>query len=75
MKKRHVLLALFLMLTVALTSCVGTTGEADTAAEDAPAPVTDSQLPVDVPREDLFVADQIFQYNVIDFDCSFWKFY
>ena len=30
-----------------------------------------SGLPVDVPREELFVADQIFRYGVID-NYNFW---
>jgi peptide/nickel transport system substrate-binding protein len=34
------------------------------AAAQQPAPAGEGELPVDVPRQELFVADQIFRYNV-----------
>jgi peptide/nickel transport system substrate-binding protein len=73
MKKLNMLLAVFLFLTLALAACAGpapagdSSSGGDTAAPAQPAaPSGDSQLPVDLPREEMFVADQIFRYSVID---------
>ncbi|NJN83804.1 MAG: hypothetical protein HC802_17045 [Caldilineaceae bacterium] len=46
-------------------------GEGASSESEAAAPSGDSQLPVDVPRESVFVADQIFRYSVID-NFNFW---
>jgi peptide/nickel transport system substrate-binding protein len=70
MKKLNMLFVLFLFMTLSLAACAapaGDSGGADTAAPAEPAaPTGDSQLPVDLPREEMFVADQIFRYSVID---------
>ncbi len=66
------LLALLVMLFAACAAPAAPAG--DTAAEPAAAPAAAgrmSQLPVDVPREEVFVADQIFRYSVID-NYNFW---
>ncbi|MGC9467392.1 MAG: ABC transporter substrate-binding protein [Anaerolineae bacterium] len=51
-----------------LAACVAPTTPAEEGGEepaaDRPQPSGTSLLPVDVPREELFVADQIFRYNV-----------
>ena len=70
MKKLNMLFVLFLFMTLSLAACAAPAGDSsggDTAAPAEPAaPTGDSQLPVDVPREEMFVADQIFRYSVID---------
>ncbi|MBI1298377.1 ABC transporter substrate-binding protein [bacterium] len=70
MKKLNLLFVLFLFMTLSLAACAGPAGSeggGDTAAPAQPAaPSGDSQLPVDLPREEIFVADQIFRYSVID---------
>ncbi len=60
------------MLVLAACAPAGGGGEA-AGGEEAAAPAGggDSQLPVDVPRESVFVADQIFRYSVID-NYNFW---
>jgi peptide/nickel transport system substrate-binding protein len=70
------LLALLIML---FTGCAapapaGDAAAGDAAAGEAAAPAEQgelSQLPVDVPRDEVFVADQIFRYSVID-NYNFW---
>jgi len=74
MKKQPIALALLLILSLLMAACAAPPPAADTAAEQAAAPAApegESQLPVDVPRAELFVADQIFRYNVID-NFNFW---
>lgn len=46
-------------------------GAAPAAQPQAPAASGASQLPVDVPRQEVFVADQIFRYSVTD-NFNFW---
>ncbi len=59
-----------LLMVLAITACAApAAGPAGEAA--APAPAGESQLPVSVPRNELFVADQIFRYSVID-NYNFW---
>jgi len=73
MRKQSLLLVL-LLLSLVLTACAPAqpAGDSSTApAAEAAAPSGDSQLPVDVPRDELFVADQIFRYSVID-NFNFW---
>ncbi|MBV7328218.1 hypothetical protein KFU94_08140 [Chloroflexi bacterium TSY] len=74
MKKRNILLAVLLTLSLIVSACGAAPSEADGGDSSAPAaaaPAGDSQLPVDVPRDELFVADQIFRYNVIG-NFNFW---
>jgi peptide/nickel transport system substrate-binding protein len=72
MKKQKFIVALFLLLSLIIAACAGPAPAADTptgadpAAPPAAAPAGSSQLPVDVPRNEVFVADQIFRYSVID---------
>jgi peptide/nickel transport system substrate-binding protein len=74
MKKQNMMLAVLLFLCLLVAACAGPTpatepsAPADAGQAPAPAAAPDgsSQLPVDVPREELFVADQIFRYSVID---------
>ena len=70
--KLTLLLVFALMLVLAACAPAGGGGEA-AGGEEAAAPAGggDSQLPVDVPRESVFVADQIFRYSVID-NYNFW---
>jgi peptide/nickel transport system substrate-binding protein len=67
------MLALLLVLALLITACAAPSGgegaapAGGEAAAPAPAvPAGESQLPVSVPRNELFVADQIFRYSVID---------
>lgn len=74
--RKFVFAFLLLMLTVMVAACGAPAPAGGGAAEGgeaaAPAaPSGDSQLPVDVPRESVFVADQIFRYSVID-NYNFW---
>ncbi|MEZ4617139.1 MAG: ABC transporter substrate-binding protein [Caldilineaceae bacterium] len=76
--KKFRFLNLLVVLALMLAACGAPppAGEAPSEAGGgepaaAPAPVGDSQLPVDVPRDQLFVADQIFRYSVID-NYNFW---
>ena len=58
----------FLMILV-LTACGAAPAAGPQAGEPAaaqPAPAGESQLPVQVPRNELFVVDQIFRYSVTD---------
>jgi peptide/nickel transport system substrate-binding protein len=82
MKKQSILLVILLAFSLVLSACAGTgpaTGPAtDSGAGASTGPAAapevaagESQLPVDVPREELFVADQIFRYSVID-NFNFW---
>lgn len=67
--KFAILLAVLVMLFAA---CAAPAGDGAAAPDAAPAADTSpSQLPVDVPREEVFVADQIFRYSVID-NYNFW---
>ena len=66
----------FLMMTIALllAACAGggATDAGGAAGADAASDGGgDSQLPVDLPRSEIFVADQIFRYSVID-NFNFW---
>ncbi|GIV79758.1 MAG: peptide ABC transporter substrate-binding protein [Litorilinea sp.] len=79
-KKQYWLLAVLLILSLLIGACSGPapaaeapagSGAAGQAAAPAPAAAGSSQLPVDVPRQDLFVMDQIFRYSVID-NYNFW---
>ena len=75
MSKRIILFFLVLSLGILLAACGGaavtdSAGGGDDAAS-ADARGGDSQLPVDVPRKDVFVADQIFRYSVVD-NFNFW---
>lgn len=67
---RFAFLLLILALFAACNAPAGTAPQAPAAgagqAGQAAAPSGPSQLPVDVPRDELFVADQIFRYSVID---------
>lgn len=80
MKKQSILLSIVLLLSMLISACgaapAGTGPATDAGGGAAPAaapnvPAGESQLPVDVPREELFVADQIFRYSVID-NYNFW---
>lgn len=64
------LIALLLLLAACAAPPAGD-GAAEPAAEAPAADSEPSQLPVDVPREEVFVADQIFRYSVID-NYNFW---
>ncbi|MEZ4639579.1 MAG: ABC transporter substrate-binding protein [Caldilineaceae bacterium] len=72
MKKLNMVFVLSMFLVLVLAACAGPaatdsgSGGGDAAAPAQPAASGDSQLPVDVPREEMFVADQIFRYSVID---------
>ena len=76
MKKKSMWLIILIALTLVISACAGapaggagattTGGDAAPAAAVPAAPSGDTQLPVSVPREELFVADQIFRYSVID---------
>jgi peptide/nickel transport system substrate-binding protein len=80
-RKQGIVLAILLTLSLVMAACAGAPPAGDTAGaggaapaaapNQAAAPAGDSQLPVDVPREELFVADQIFRYSVID-NYNFW---
>ena len=70
MRKYLISLTVLMALSVFIAACGGAAPTGETA-EEAAAPTGDSQLPVDVPREDVFVADQIFRYSVID-NFNFW---
>ena len=66
--------SLLALLVILFAACAAPPPAGDTAAEPAAAPAEQgemSQLPVDVPREEVFVADQIFRYSVID-NYNFW---
>ena len=71
--KRTVFTLLLLAVAIALlAACGAPVAPAEGGEAAAPAaPSGDSQLPVDVPRESVFVADQIFRYSVID-NYNFW---
>ncbi|OUC06031.1 hypothetical protein RY27_23555, partial [Litorilinea aerophila] len=79
-KKQYWLLAVLLILSLLIGACSGPapaaeapagSGAAGQAAAPAQVAAGSSQLPVDVPRQDLFVMDQIFRYSVID-NYNFW---
>ena len=79
MRKQSIMLVILLAISLVISACAAAGPAAPSAGEgggEAPAaapaaPTGDSQLPVDVPREELFVADQIFRYSVID-NYNFW---
>ncbi len=80
MKKQSILIVILLALSLIISACAGAPASGGSTTESgggtgpaaAPAaPSGESQLPVDVPREELFVADQIFRYSVID-NYNFW---
>ncbi|MCB0065188.1 MAG: ABC transporter substrate-binding protein [Caldilineaceae bacterium] len=78
MKQYRIVFSLLLILSMLLAACgapqAGESAGEATGGESAAAPAApagDSQLPVDVPRDQLFVADQIFRYSVID-NYNFW---
>jgi len=67
MKRAVAALFLLMIAVVVLAACGAPGAPAEGGEAVAPAaPSGESQLPVDVPRENLFVADQIFRYSVID---------
>ena len=68
--RKFVFVFLLLAMALAVTAC-GAPASTGGEASEASAPSGDSQLPVDVPRESVFVADQIFRYSVID-NYNFW---
>lgn len=72
---RFVFLLMALALLAACAAPSGTAPQAPQAgageAAQPAAPSGESQLPVDVPRNELFVMDQIFRYSVID-NYNFW---
>ena len=68
--RKFVFVLLLLAMALAVTAC-GAPASTGGEASEASAPSGDSQLPVDVPRESVFVADQIFRYSVID-NYNFW---
>ena len=80
-RKQGIVLAILLVLSLVMAACAGAPPAGDTSGAGAggaapavanpAAPAGESQLPVDVPREELFVADQIFRYSVID-NYNFW---
>ena len=78
-RKQGIVLAILLVLSLVMAACAGAPPAGDTsgaggaapAVANPAAPAGESQLPVDVPREELFVADQIFRYSVID-NYNFW---
>jgi peptide/nickel transport system substrate-binding protein len=66
--------SLLALLVILLAACAAPPPAGETAAEPGAAPAQQgemSQLPVDVPRNEVFVADQIFRYSVID-NYNFW---
>jgi len=78
------LFGLLLLVGILLVACgAGPAASPPAAGGAAPAPAakqqeaapaqaaTNSQLPVDVPRNEVFVADQIFRYSVVD-NFNFW---
>lgn len=71
MKKLYALLAMMLTLSIVMAAC-GTPASTGGDSGGTEAVTTgDSGLPVDVPRDELFVADQIFRYSVFD-NFNFW---
>jgi peptide/nickel transport system substrate-binding protein len=61
--------SLLAFLVILLTACAAPAAPAGDSADEPAAPAADtgpSQLPVDVPREEVFVADQIFRYSLLD---------
>ena len=72
--KRTVFTLLLLAVAIAMLAACGAPASARRRRRAAAAPAAsagDSGLPVDVPRESVFVADQIFRYSVID-NYNFW---
>lgn len=80
MKKLNFTLVFLVVMSLLIAACgpggapaadssASAGGDAEPAA--APAAAVDSQLPVDVPRQEVFVADQIFRYSVVD-NFNFW---
>lgn len=68
------LFSLLFLLVLVVAACgapAAAPAGGDAPAGEAAAPSGDSQLPVDVPRNEVFVADQIFRYSVID-NYNFW---
>jgi peptide/nickel transport system substrate-binding protein len=71
MKHRYKLtFLLVIVLTFVLAACAPA-GGGEGGGGEAAAPADDSQLPVDVPRDTVFVADQIFRYSITD-NFNFW---
>ena len=63
------LFSLLFLLVLVVAACgapAGAPAGGEAGGGEAAAPSGDSQLPVDVPRNEVFVADQIFRYSVID---------
>ncbi len=72
MKRTVVTLLMLLAAIIVLAACGAPAAPAEGGEAAAPAASAgDSGLPVDVPRESMFVADQIFRYSVID-NYNFW---
>lgn len=74
MKNRSLYFAMLLMLSLLVAACGQPAAAPEGGSDGESAEVAasgDSGLPVDVPRDELFVADQIFRYNVID-NFNFW---
>ncbi|MCS6827904.1 MAG: ABC transporter substrate-binding protein [Caldilinea sp.] len=72
--RRWRLVSALLILIFLLGACAAPQGGEGAAAPAPAAPPADagpSQLPVNVPRNEVFVADQIFRYSVID-NYNFW---
>ena len=68
------LFSLLFLLVLVVAACgapAGAPAGGEAGGGEAAAPSGDSQLPVDVPRNEVFVADQIFRYSVID-NYNFW---